>query len=636
MVHSLGHCLLFLFREREEAIKNGCRDIDENKNITKHDAIIPSSANETEQPGSEEYSTHDINAISDEEFESISMSEDSDEKRKLAELDERERLLRRQFEAENRITMEIIENIKNELRASQEKDTTINQEYEEIKMKYEELKEDMRSLDEAKMQLEKSVDIKAARSDEISENEERYLNDSWDALDDLKFPCCQSRKCSAYVSGCVISNDFDDSLLVQSVRRQEESKTEVVKSSEKLQELLEEVEERNKALKEIVHFTNKENEKLLDQVIAIKEEAKTIKMEKQILQTELEKVKGELKRLKASEQYKKRELTNLRYDIKKKVRKSEDMENSLDSVVADNKNLMHEAEALKDRLEGSEESNEELNFRIDELEVMIEELKTTTKLENNGQDYRYLREEVELLKGSLDLSKRKESMLECQLGRLLEDFDTFRGENIQIISNYQQQVLVLAKENSRMKNELSKLPDEGLKDEQTRVRNKLQVQLAALKKDDFNVHVNTAINADKLGCEEQFITAVLSEVEEEKTLVKKELQNQLVCLEREIFRTTAQLLKMSDKDNALKKLLGPTESLRNQPNNDPQEVLAAGEVDVTSQPLMVRRISHLNVAFITQVIAKPTKEICDRLKHCHLRLSLSAQIVAMSAPILSS
>lgn len=305
------------------------------------------------------------------------------------------------------------------------------------------------------------------------------------------------------------------------------------------------------------------------------------------------------------------------------MRKSEDMENSLDSVVADNKNLMHEAEALKDRLEGSEESNEELNFRIDELEVMIEELKTTTKLGNNGQDYRYLREEVELLKGSLDLSKRKEGMLECQLGRLQEDFDTFRGENIQIISNYQQQVLVLAKENSRMKNELSKLPDEGLKDEQTRVRKKLQVQLAALKKDDFNVHVNTAINAEKLGCGEQ-LKAMSNEVEEEKTLVKKELQNQLVYLEREIFRITAELLKMSEKDNLLKKLLGPTESLRNQPNNDPQEVLAAGEVDVTSQPLMVRRISHLNVALITQVIAKPTKEICDRLQHCHLRLLLSA------------
>ena len=326
-----------------------------------------------------------------------------------------------------------------------------------------------------------------------------------------------------------------------------------------LQVSLEEVEERNKALKEIVDFTNKENERLMDQVISMKEDAKTFKMETQSLQNELEAMKHELKRFKSGEEYKERELANLRDDIQRKERRLQDIEDDLDYAQMDSKDLLYDVDSLKGKLEGSEQRNEQLNLRVDELKVVIKELKAAANLVNNEHYYGYLREEVELLKGSLDLSKHQEEMLECQLDGLEEDFNNLRGRKEEIISNYKQQIFCLLKENSRMKAKLSKLSDTSkdeqyseliIKDEQTKILKQLQDQLGALEKD--NSKLSEELNTDKmefLGKEKE-----LSELKEETTRVIEQLQGQLISLETENARMTAELSKVSEKDNQLNEL----------------------------------------------------------------------------------
>jgi len=331
------------------------------------------------------------------------------------------------------------------------------------------------------------------------------------------------------------------------------------KANKKLQASLEAVERRNKALKEIVHFTNKEKEKLLDQVISMKEEAKTLKMETQSLQNELEAVKRELKHLKAGEEYKERELANLRDDIERKEQRLENVEDELDYAQMDCKDLLYDVDSLKDKLERSEQSNLQLNRRVDELKVVIKELKATANLGNNEHDYGYLREEVEQLKGSLDLSKHHEEMLECQLDGLEKDFNNLRGRKEEIISNYKQQIFCLLKKNSKMEAELSKLSDTSkdelcneliMKEEQTKILKQLQDQLGALEKD--NSKLNEELNAQKmksLGKEKD-----LSELKKETTRVIEQLQGQLFSLETENTRMTAELSKVSEKDNQLNEL----------------------------------------------------------------------------------
>lgn len=54
------------------------------------------------------------------------------------------------------------------------------------------------------------MDTEATHDDELSQEEERGFNDSWNALDDLTFPCRRSGKYSSCVNVYVNPNDFDD------------------------------------------------------------------------------------------------------------------------------------------------------------------------------------------------------------------------------------------------------------------------------------------------------------------------------------------------------------------------------------------------------------------------------------------
>ena len=450
----------------------------------------------------------------------------------------------------------------------------------------------------------------------VSSENEDYDPDSWDALDDITLPCCRSGKCTSCLRATVFPCEIDDGLSEKRSGRHEELVAAVVNISEhhlqretlnafkaaplvqnsrefgdsnakhvaeerhsdeeKRPVSLQEVEERNKALKEVVNFTNRENEKLMDQVIAMKEEAKTFKMERKSLQSDLETVKLELKRLKDNEKYKERELSNLRDDMKQKVRKLKDVKEELDYAQMDKNYLLYNIDLLEEKLKESEERSEELNFRVDELNITIEELETTTT-------YGRLREEVELLKGSLGLSKHREEMLECQLHELKEDLNASRDKNAQIINK--QQVIFLAKENSRLKAKLSKISANEkneqlreLKGDQERVIMQLRNQLSSAEQENSwfielkaekdriikqmrdqlasveqeNSKLIEKLNAEKLRVSQK--EEQLDELKEEQARTVEKLQEQLVFLESENVRMTAELSKVSEKDNQLKEL----------------------------------------------------------------------------------
>ena len=147
-IFHFAYHLVLSFREDEQSTKAEDKNINANNNIVKQDVIMTSSAKETEQPNNYE----DI--VSDEDFECYSLSMESP-KCKMAELDDATRMLQAQFEVENRNAVERIEEVKEELNTSQQKETTITQECEEIKKRTHSLREDMRCLEKKAVEREK-------------------------------------------------------------------------------------------------------------------------------------------------------------------------------------------------------------------------------------------------------------------------------------------------------------------------------------------------------------------------------------------------------------------------------------------------------------------------------------------------
>ena len=287
VVHSLtfGYCVFLSFRKKKENLK----DEFENNDIMKQDAIMASSVKEIEQPNNED------STVSNEEidqFKSISM--DSEGKEKMAELEDKARLLKAQFEVENGITLERIKNIREELKVSQGKEATISQECEEIKTRTGDLSKDMSRLEKKIMEGEmltreerkkigkekrkverKLKKIKAKKAaalatigrEEIEDetNDGVYLkvplssdqafvhsNDESIQTNQLSFGGdgaaskvekrvndISGKYCSS-VNGCLFTAEFDDRLTLQNGLKQKRSVTTVVSISEQLlqQEML--------------------------------------------------------------------------------------------------------------------------------------------------------------------------------------------------------------------------------------------------------------------------------------------------------------------------------------------------------------------------------------------------------------
>ena len=299
-------------------------------------------------------------------------------------------------------------------------------------------------------------------------------------------------------------------------------------SSAKFQVLIEEMKEKNDALKEIVDFTNRENDKLLDQVIEMKNEAKRTQKEKENLKTELENMKREVERQKSAEEYKEKELKNLRGDIETKEEKLKGLKDDLDYTQMDKNDPTYEIDSLQNKLKESEESNECLKGQCYQLEQMVKELNTVISW--NGHDYGYLREEVELLKGSLDVSRHQEELLKHQVHEL-KDLKTFRDRNDELEGSY--------KEPDTNKED----PLGQMKHECEEIIKQLKEKLATVEKE--KVRMSAELHAAK--CQ-------LCAMKEEKELIVKQLQNQLLSLRKENSSMVTELSRMSDKDTEVREL----------------------------------------------------------------------------------
>ena len=172
----------------------------------------------------------------------------------------------------------------------------------------------------------------------------------------------------------------------------------------------------------------RENTELETQMSVMTEELKNYQKRIETLQADLDESKVELKRLQFKEEYKERELANLKRDFQSKERKWEEGNKHVEKVTAEVRDLWDDVDYLEESLKNSQDRNEDLTFEVDELTVMMQEMKKECRMEHSRGGCGHLREEVELLNGSLELKEQQVVLLESQI-------DAFEAERKELLSN---------------------------------------------------------------------------------------------------------------------------------------------------------------------------------------------------------
>ena len=325
---------------------------------------------------------------------------------------------------------------------------------------------------------------------------------------------------------------------------------------------------------EILEEKRKENAKMLIEITMMQEEVVAFKKKNESLHSELEETKAELKCHQSRDEYKQRELTNLKIDFERKEKKWDDAEESLENALKDKLELLDDVEYLEDSLRISRENNEKLNDSVDELNKTIKGLMKRAKMDNKRHEYGHLREEVELLKGSLELSNQREGLLRCQVDdlegevshfkyceqTLKSNLETVKIEKSRIIEQLEEQLSVAENENTRMTAELSRASGKEsllseLEKENRRVLKQLQDQLNKL------TFENSALNAELCKVSEK--DNQITELKSETTKVIKRLEEQLANLKKDNHNLETELCKVSEKDREMTEFKGETSKLVN-------------------------------------------------------------------------
>ena len=182
-----------------------------------------------------------------------------------------------------------------------------------------------------------------------------------------------------------------------------------------------------------------------------------VEMEKSHYLYQIELLENKLKDSEESKENLRFEYDELRviFDELKEKKEGED-----NFVEMEKSYYLYQIELLEVKLKESKESNEVLQFECDEAGEMLKDLKETTRrINSEGIDYGYLREEVELSNGSLELSKNREEGLKSQLKCLEDELEKFRNKNEQIEVIYETPTVTIYKEKGKMALELSKTSD---------------------------------------------------------------------------------------------------------------------------------------------------------------------------------
>ena len=172
----------------------------------------------------------------------------------------------------------------------------------------------------------------------------------------------------------------------------------------------------------------RENTELETQMSVMTEELENYRKRIETLQADLDESKVEVKRLQFNEEYKERELANLKRDFQSKERKWEEGNERVEKVTAEVRDLWDDVDYLEESLKNSQDRNEDLTFEVDELTIMMQEMKREYRIEHSRGGCGHLREEVELLNGSLELKEQRVVLLESQI-------DAFEAERKELLSN---------------------------------------------------------------------------------------------------------------------------------------------------------------------------------------------------------
>ena len=188
----------------------------------------------------------------------------------------------------------------------------------------------------------------------------------------------------------------------------------------------------------------RENTKLETQISVMTEELETYRKKIETLQADLDESKVEVNRLQFKEEYKERELANLKRDLQSKEQKWKQGNEHVEKVMADKGDLWDDVDYMQESLKNSQERNEILTFEVDELTIMMQEMKREYRMEHSRGGCGHLREEVELLNGSLELKEQRVVLLESQI-------DAFQAERKELLNSvgYLEESL----KNSQEKNE---------------------------------------------------------------------------------------------------------------------------------------------------------------------------------------
>ena len=330
-----------------------------------------------------------------------------------------------------------IELLENKLKDSEESKENLRFECDELRVIFDELKE-KKDCEDNFAEMEKNYYLYQI------ELLEKKLKDSEESKENLRFECDELR---------VI---FDE---LKEKKDCEDNFAEMEKNYYLYQiELLEKKLKDSEESKENLRFECDELRVIFDELKEKKDcEDNFAEMEKNYYLYQIELLEKKLKDSEESKENLRFECDELRV-IVDELKEKKDGEDNFAEM--EKSYYLYQIELLEVKLKESKESNEVLQFECDEAREMVKDLKEMTHLINSeNADYGYLREEVELLKGSLELGKNRDEGLKSQLKCLEEELAKFRNKNKQIEVIYETPTVTIYKEKGKIALELSKSSD---------------------------------------------------------------------------------------------------------------------------------------------------------------------------------
>ena len=101
------------------------------------------------------------------------------------------------------------------------------------------------------------------------------------------------------------------------------------------------------------------------------------------------------------------------------------LESQVEAFKAEREEFLDDVDYLEECLKNSQERNEDLMFEVDELKISIQEMKREYMMEHGRGGCGHLREEVELLNGSLELNEQRMVLLDYQVDVLKAEREEF-------------------------------------------------------------------------------------------------------------------------------------------------------------------------------------------------------------------